>query len=758
MAVVTITVGAVNDAPVAVDDAYATDEDVPLSIAAAGVLGNDTDVEGDSLSAVLVDGPVSWDVGLGRPTVRSSYTPDADYNGIDTFSYKANDGALDSNVAVVTITVGAVNDAPAAVEDAYATDEDVPLSIAAAGVLGNDTDVEGDSLSAVLVDGPVYGTLALGADGSFEYAPDADYNGIDTFSYKANDGALDSNVAVVTITVGAVNDAPAAVEDAYATDEDVPLSIAAAGVLGNDTDVEGDSLSAVLVDGPVYGTLALGADGSFVYAPDADYNGIDTFSYKANDGALDSNVAVVTITVGAVNDAPAAVEDAYATDEDVPLSIAAAGVLGNDTDVEGDSLSAVLVDGPVYGTLALGADGSFEYAPDADYNGIDTFSYKANDGALDSNVAVVTITVGAVNDAPAAVEDAYATDEDVPLSIAAAGVLGNDTDVEGDSLSAVLVDGPAYGTLALGADGSFVYTPDADYNGIDTFSYKANDGALDSNVAVVTITVAAVNHPLDAVDDSFTTTEGEALLVPVPGVLDNDIDPDGDGVVSVVVLPLHGSLILLPDGGLGYLASPGFVGTDAFTYSLSDGESEPDYATVTLIVNPREATPPLAVDDEAATDEETPVVIAVLANDSDADGDPLVVSVVSDPPHGAVTVNADNTVAYTPDADYFGVDSFTYQASDGSQDSNTATVLITVNPVNDAPLAAPDEYTAVSGETLQVLMPGFLGNDWDIDGDTVLIRIDQRPARSLPDLHVVADGPVRVSFRCRFRGRRHLQL
>ena len=263
-------------------------------------------------------------------------------------------------------------------------------------------------------------------------------------------------------------------------------------MLTNDTDVDaGDASTAVLVTGPAHGTLALSADGSFTYTPAANYYGADSFTYKANDGEADSNVATVSLTVTCVNDAPVAADDSYTATEDTALTVAAPGVLGNDTDVDaGDASSAVLVTGPAHGTLALNADGSFTYTPAANYCGADSFTYKANDGDADSNVATVTLTVTCVNDAPVAANDSYTATEDTALTIAAPGVLSNDTDVDtGDASSAVLVTGPAHGTLALNADGAFTYTPAANYCGADSFSYKANDGDADSNVATVTLTV-----------------------------------------------------------------------------------------------------------------------------------------------------------------------------------------------------------------------------------------------------------------------------
>lgn len=194
----------------------------------------------------------------------------------------------------------------------------------------------------------------------------------------------------------------------------------------------------------------------------------------------------------AANRPPLAGDDSYATDEDVPLIVGPAdGVLANDSDPDDDTLTAMLVAGPSHGALTLNSDGSFTYTPDADFNGSDSFTYKANDGSVDSNEAVVNITVRAVNDAPVARGDAYGTSQGVLLNVPAPGVLGNDNDAEGDALTAALVSGPGNGTLSLNADGSFSYVPNPGFSGADSFTYKANDGAADSNVATVELTVAS---------------------------------------------------------------------------------------------------------------------------------------------------------------------------------------------------------------------------------------------------------------------------
>ena len=676
-----------NHPPIATNDSYDTEEDISLNISAPGLLENDSDLDGNSLTTMKVSDPENGTLNLNTDG-SFTYTPNANFNGTDSFRYTASDGNGGTDTANVTVTVNAVNDSPVAIDDAYSTDEDTPLNVTAPGVLGNESDPDGDPLTALLDARPANGTLALATDGSFTYTPDVNFNGFDSFTYHAGDGTANSNIATVTVKVNPVNDAPVARDDAYSTDEDTPLTVEAPGVLGNDIDPEGDPLTAALIEGPVNGSLSLAADGSFTYTPNANFNGTDSFGYTVSDGNGGTDTANVTVTVNAINDPPVATDNAYSTNEDTPLNVTAPGVLGNDIDPDVDPLTAVLGVGPTKGSLTLAADGSFTYIPNADFNGFDSFTYVANDGNVNSNIATVTITVDAVNDAPVAVGDAYNTDEDTSLTVAAAGVLAGDIDIDGDGLTAILVSDVSNGMLTLNADGSFSYTPDANYTGNDSFTYLANDGTANSNIATVTVTVNPVNDAPVATDDAYDTDEDTPLTVEAPGVLGNDIDPEGDPLTAALSEgPVNGSLSLAADGSFTYTPDVNFNGSDSFTYHAGDGTANSNIATVTITVNPVNDAP-VAVGDAYSTDEDTPLTVTapgVLGNDSDPDGDLLTAALGEGSTNGTLSLGADGSFIYTPDVNFNGSDGFSYTISDNNGGMETANVSVTVNAVNDPP-------------------------------------------------------------------------
>jgi VCBS repeat-containing protein len=698
--VVTVTIDVTNHVPAAGDDAYEVTTNSTLTVEVAdGVLANDFDLEGDALAATVVDSTVRGVLSLAEDG-SFTYTPEAGFEGSDSFTYQADDGVADSTVTTVTIQV--TNDAPAAVGDWYRVTHDVPLVVEAPGVLQNDLDAEGDSLTATLVDQPANGTVVLNPDGSFTYTPGSNHVGSDSFTYKAEDAFGQSESATVTLEV--INNAPVGRADVFYLAHDTTLVVDAAdGVLSNDSDGDEDSLSVTRDTDVSDGTLTLGSDGAFTYVPDEGFAGSDSFTYLVSDGLLTSGPTTVVLNVS--NTAPCAFDDTFRVHAGNTLSVTIDGVLANDFDADDDALTALLVTDVTSGTLNLGSDGLLTYTPNGTFTGSDTFTYKANDQAADSEPATVTIEV--TNTAPWAVDLEYSFTHDTTLSVDAPGLLDFAGDADDDSLTASLVEDVASGSLTLNADGSFTYTPTANSTGTESFQFKVNDGFADSEIA--TVTLSMTNTSPIASNDYYSVSHDRALTVIAGGVLENDSDPDGDSLSTIPQDGVqHGTLTLNADGSFTYTPMSGYVGSDQFTYRASDGV-DGQVATVSIeVVN---AVPQSADDVFGVLQNQALSASAsegVLANDSDFDGDSMTVSLVDDVSHGSLTLNSDGSFSYTPESDYLGTDSFTYKANDGTSgesqgDGNTARVTITVYA--DAVVAEADEFqvnhdTALAGDVL----------------------------------------------------------
>jgi large repetitive protein len=730
IATVVITVTPVNDPPVANNDSYPVNEGGTINFAAPGVLANDTDPDGPAMTAILVSGPSNASSFVLNPDGSFVYVHNGSETTSDSFTYRANDGTLNSNIATVSIVITAVNDAPVAVNDGpHAVSEGGTLN--GPSVLSNDTDAENDSLTAVLVSGPANASsFTLNANGTFTYVHNGSETTSDSFTYRANDGQANSNIATVSITVTPVNDAPVAVNDGpHSVNEGGTLS--GPSVLSNDTDAENDTLTAVLVDGPDHAaSFALNPNGTFTYVHDGSETTSDSFTYMANDGAANSNVATVTITITPVNDAPVAVNDSGSVSEGGTLN--GSSVLSNDTDAENDSLTAVLVSGPANATsFTLNPDGTYTYVHNGGESTSDSFTYKANDGQADSNVATVSITITAVNDAPVANDDGpYNVNEGGTFN---GNVVTNDTDadVPANTLTAILVSGPSNASsFTLNPNGTFTYVHNGSETTSDSFTYKVNDGTVDSNVATVTFVIAPVNDAPVAVNDGpHSVNEGGTLSG--PSVLANDTDAENDTLTAILVSgPSNAaSFTLNPDGTFTYVHNGSETTSDSFTYKANDGTADSNVATVTISIAPVNDAP-VAVNDGYSTGFHGTLNVpapGVLGNDTDADNTlaQLTAVLVSTTTQGTLALNADGSFTYTHTGSSLGSDSFTYEVHDTNGGvSNTATVTISI--LNTPPTATNDAYSTVGNTELRVgigpaLTPAVvvsgsvLANDTDAD-------------------------------------------
>ncbi|MCG9234319.1 Ig-like domain-containing protein, partial [Vibrio harveyi] len=698
-ATVTVTVNPINDAPVTVNDTVSTDEDTAVTI---DVLANDSDPENDTLTITAASVPTEQGT-VAIVDGKLVFTPAENFNGDATISYTVSDGELTDD-ATVAVTVNPVNDAPVAVNDTVSTDEDTVVTI---DVLANDRDPENDTLTITAASVPAeQGTVAI-VDGKLVFTPAENFNGDATISYTISDGQLTDD-ATVAVTVNPVNDAPVAVNDTVATDEDTAVTI---DVLANDSDPENDQLTITNASVPAeQGTVAI-VDGKLVFTPAENFNGDATISYTISDGQLTDD-STVAVTVNPVNDAPVAVDDTVTTDEDTAVTI---DVLANDSDPENDQLTITNASVPVeQGTVTI-VDGKLVFTPAENFNGDATISYTISDGQLTDD-ATVAVTVNPVNDAPVAVDDTVTTDEDTAVTI---DVLANDSDPENDTLTITAASVPAeQGTVAI-VDGKLVFTPAENFNGDATISYTISDGQLTDD-ATVAVTVNPVNDAPVAVNDAVSTDEDTAVTI---DVLANDSDPENDTLtITAASVPAEQGTVAIVDGKLVFTPAENFNGDATISYTVSDGELTDD-ATVAVTVNPVNDAP-VAVNDTVATDEDTAVTIDVLANDSDLENDQLTITNASVPTEQGTVTIVDGKLVFTPAENFNGDATISYTISDG-QLTDDATVAVTVNPVNDAPVAvndtvATDEDTAV---TIDVL-----ANDSDPENDQLTITNASVPA------------------------------
>ncbi|WP_158642648.1 Ig-like domain-containing protein, partial [Chitinophaga japonensis] len=388
------------------------------------------------------------------------------------------------------------------------------------------------------------------------------------------------------------------------------------------------------------------------------------FTIEISDGNGGTTTVTVNITVAAVNDAPTGTGDTQTTLEDTPVNGA---VSGSDTD--GDALTFAKSSDPTNGAVVVNPDGTYTYTPNANYHGPDNFTIEISDGNGGTITVTVNITVTTVNDAPTGAGDTQTTPEDIPISGAVSG-----SDVDGDVLTFTKSADPANGTVVVNPDGTYTYTPNADYHGPDNFTIEISDGNGGTTTVTINITVTPVNDAPTGTGDTQTTNED----TPVSGSVSGS-DVDGDALTFIKSTdPINGTAVVNADGTYTYIPNANYHGPDSFTIEISDGQGGTTSVTVMVTVTPVNDAP-TGTGDDRTTNEGTPVSGAVTG--ADIDGDALTFTKATDPIYGIVTVNPDGTYTYTPNAGYTGTDHFTIEVNDGHGGTITVSVTITVLPV-----------------------------------------------------------------------------
>ncbi|EOX9670264.1 Ig-like domain-containing protein [Enterobacter roggenkampii] len=702
----TVTVDVTNVAPRLTSvPTISTPEDTTLnSTAAQNLLTNAHDDDGDALAVTeftvggtrYLAGDTATLAGYGDLTIRAdgsfTFVPVADWNGVPpAATYTISDGK-DGGVSTATLAFS-VTPVADAKDDTASTHAGVAVTIDA---LHNDSFSNADK-AIIDVDQGQHGSVTI-ENGQLVYRPVAGYVGQDTFTYTVESGGV-RETANVTVTL--TNSVPVATGETVASPEDYE---ARGDLLLNDRDADGDPLfiAGFTVGGQTYqpgdtarlpgvGELTIERNGGYRFTPVADWNGTaPVVTYTVSDGN-DGGTATATlaITVTPVADVK---DDSATTHAGVPVTIDA---IGNDRFVNPDQAITGVTQG-AHGSVAI-ENGQLVYTPNAGYVGQDTFTYTVTSGGVTETAAVSVVMTNTV---PVADGEIVTTPEDTAIG---GELLTNDRDPDGDPLhiAGFTVGGQTaqpgdtvqlagVGALTVNRDGSYRFTPVADWNGtapVVTYTVSdGNDGGTATALLVITVTPV-----VDVKDDRATTHAGDPVTVDALG---NDSFSNADRAITGVTNGAHGT-VTIENGKVVYQPNTGYVGQDTFTYTVTSG-GVTETAQVTLEVT---NTPPVAVADKASTLPETPVSGNLLTNDRDADSDPLHVAeitvggatyapgdIITIPGQGTLVVNRDGSYLFTPASGWSGFTPvLNYTLSDGN-DGGTATgeLRLLVNPVAEA--------------------------------------------------------------------------
>ncbi|ETS20801.1 tandem-95 repeat protein [Vibrio parahaemolyticus] len=698
---VEVNVTPVNDAPVAKDDIATTQEDTAVTI---DVLPNDTDVDGDKLSIQSATVPEAQ----GKVEIvdgKLVFTPAENFNGDAEITYTVTDGSL-TDQATVKVTVNAVNDTPEVesnIADQTLAEDFTPYSIDLNNAF---SDVDGELTFSVSGNSNIQVAIV---NGIATFTPTADWSGSEALTFTATDPSGESVSQTVNFTVASVADI---VADKATVVEDTPTIIK---VLGNDTFEGTDKVVSLDTNnGPANGTVSVNPDGSVTYTPNDNYHGTDSFTYIVTSGGV-SESAIVEVNVTPANDAPVAKDDIATTQEDTAVTI---DVLPNDTDVDGDKLSIESVSVPKeQGTVEV-VDGKLVFTPAENFNGDAEITYTVTDGAL-TDQATVKVTVNAVNDTPMVesnIADQTLAEDFTPYTIDLNTAFSDVDNVDGELTFSV--SGNSNIQVAI-VNGIATITPTADWNGSETLTFTATDPSGESVSQPVNFTVAPV---ADIVADKATVVEDTSTVIKVLG---NDTF-EGDGkVVSLDTNngPANGTVSVNPDGSVTYTPNDNYQGTDSFTYIVTSGGVS-ESTTVSVDVTPVNDAP-VAKDDTAITDEDTPVTIDVLPNDNGIDGDKLSIQSASVPEAQGKVEIVDGKLVFTPAENFNGDAEITYTVTDGEL-TDAAKVTVTVNPVNDAPTIKVDAVESITEDAVSTdtVVATLTVRDTDTPEDQLTVSLE----------------------------------
>ena len=768
-ATISVTIQSINDAPVTSVGSLNTNED---AMANSRLLA--TDIDGDTLAFSVVTQGTKGSISLIDSAVGTyTYTPNSNATGDDSFSFKVHDGSVDSNTSEISVTINSINDAPIIATITHIEiEEDSSSDVIAVTVGDVETSASDLILTASSSNHDLIAVSGIDLDGAdtqrtLQLTPISNRSGKTTITLSVNDGAA-TTTALIEVTVPAKNDPPVASSGALSVQED---TLASGILIASDLDSLTLTYSIVRQGGKGAVAITDATTGAYTYTPNTNIYGADTFTFKANDGENDSNIAKITVTISAVNDAPTFPDlddqmygegstsaSAVTFDEDTSSDVI--GFTIDDVDTLAADLTVTAISGnseliAASGIALAGSDAqrTIQLTPVSNRFGTTSITLSVSDGEK-TTTASIQVAVKPVNDLPVASSDALSVQED---TLASGILIASDLDSLTLTYSIVRQGGKGAVAITDATTGAYTYTPNTNIYGADTFTFKANDGENDSNIAKITVTISAVNDAPTFPDlDDQMYGEGSTSASAV--TFDEDTSSDVIGftiddvdtlAVDLTVTAISGNSELIAASGIALAGADAQrtiqltpvvnrFGTTSITLSVSDGE-ETTTASIQVTVKAVNDLPVASVG-TLLVQEDTPASGMLIANDP-VEKTALTYSIVSQGGKGTVSVTNATTGAYTytPHANIYGTDFFTFKANDGEDDSIPAKVTVTILPVDDAPIL-PDLDAQITGDGTTSGAINITIADVDSAAGSLTISVSSSNTSLIPNENIVISG------------------
>jgi VCBS repeat-containing protein len=697
-----INVSAVNDMPIVINDTYTINEDQTLS---GNLNTGESDVEGSALTYTINQTVVGGNL-LLNPSGVFTFTPFSNWFGNQTISVNVCDNQGGCSTSQLVIQVAAVNDAPTTSPANLTSHEDQTLS---GNLLSFCSDIEASPLTFTVQNLPASGVLSVNSNGNFSYQPAANFFGNVSFTYQVCDASNSCVSGIVSISIANVNDAPNAPNFSITTNEDVTASGASTGI----TDIDNNTLSVTLLTPAQNGMFSITNSGSYTYVPNANFFGTETLTYQVCDPMGLCSVGQILIQVSSIQDIPQANGESLAI---LQGNILNGNLNANDSDGDGDELFYMALNTAQHGTFILSPNGTFSYNANADFLGTESISYSVCDNFGNCSIAALIIDVLTNNTPPIASSFSAVTNEDQNLI---ATLINSVTDTQGGQLFFSTLQPPTNGLVNWLTNGNFQYVPNTNFFGSDSFEYQVCDNGGLCDVSAVTITVSAINDVPVIAEETLSVLEDSQSII---NISSNDIDAEGNLITyELITNGLHGIASISSTGIVIYTPEPNFWGSDEIVYEACDALNACTEATLFInVASVNDA--PLASNNFFLMEEDGLLTGSIASLVNHADEEPLFFGALNSPEHGTLSIDNNGEFTYSPTANYFGTDEFSYITCDDFGVCDSAVIIITLSSLNDAPAVIDDLIETNEDIPTQL---NISINDSDIENDILNYNLSQ---------------------------------